>query len=245
MRSLALAVVMGAALILLATPPTIAYSFTQKVRTEILVSNTGSVSPYLVVAEVVTQGKMLLEGGKVVLREVRLERHGRPGLRHQDPIMPSWKLLPNYIRAFAPSSYRAWDSHGESTDSKPPGWRQLKRLLSNDSTPQFAETMVPFRPPEKERSVTLTVAGLGTLTWRILFKKESDDLWTAELDKVEFHPEKGITGHVSCNLKGILHYKKGLLVNARVAYRLCLDVSSEGLQKRLISQIGFAVERRR
>ena len=243
MRSLALAVVTGAALILLAKSPALSYSFTQKVRTEILVFNQGSVSPYLVVEEVVTQGRIVLEGGKVVMREVRLERHGRPGLHHQDPIMPSWKLLPHYIRAFAPSSYRAWDSLGESTDSRPAGWRQLKRLLSKDSTPQFAETLLPFRPPEKERSITLTVPGIGTLTWRILFEKESNDLWAAQLDKVEFHPEKGVTGQVSCSLKGVLRYKEGLLMNGRVAYRLCLDVSSEGLRKRLISQIGFAVER--
>jgi len=238
-------VVLAAGLLLPKASDEVVFSFQQKIRTEYLVWASEGSPPALSTEDAIIKGQAILRNGTLILKNVRLERYARPYLHHPYPILPSWKVLSNYAPYLATSTYGVWDSTAETGGRNPVGWRRLKEMLAPNAKPSLQNTLVPLHPPKKERSITLSVPHIGLFSWKVCFKKRKE-AWQVLLKKAHFEPADGVKCHTfSASLNGRLRYESGLLEKARINYTIRLDVTSDGVRKRMVSLIGFAMERAR
>jgi len=221
----------------------VVFSFQQKMRTEYLVWASDGSPPALSTEDTIIKGQATLHNGTLTLKNVRFERYARPYLHQPYPILPSWKVLSNYAPHLATSIFGAWDSTTETGARNPVGWRRLKAMLAPNANPSFQNTLIPLHPPKKERSITLSVPHIGLFSWKVSFKKEKG-AWQASLKNAHFKPANGVKRHTfSASLSGRLLYQNELLKKARVGYTIRLDVTSDGVRKRMVSLIGLAMER--
>ena len=238
-------VVLAAGLLLPKASDEVVFSFQQKIRTEYLVWASEGSPPALSTEDAIIKGQAILRNGTLILKNVRLERYARPYLHHPYPILPSWKVLSNYAPYLATSTYGVWDSTAETGGRNPVGWRRLKEMLAPNARPSLQNTLVPLHPPKKERSITLSVPHIGLFSWKVCFKRRKE-AWQVLLKKADFEPADGVKCHTfSASLNGRLRYESGLLEKARINYTIRLDVTSDGVRKRMVSLIGFAMERAR